>query len=77
MALCDAFRDYLLRCTYTIYTEYNPITYIFIHKKIPDYAGLSIELRWISALAFININIKYKAGHDNQNLDTLSRKSIN
>ena len=59
-AVCDAFRDYLLGGTCTIYTDNNPLTYIFTQKKIPE-----IELRWISALASFNINIKYKPGRYN------------
>ena len=70
-AICDVFRSYLLGSKTTLYTDNNPLTYIFTNKKVP-----AIEQRWLSALASFDIEIKYRPAMSNINVDVLSRKSF-
>ena len=70
-AICDVFRSYLLGSKTTLYTDNNPLTYIFTTKKLP-----AIEQRWLSALASFDIEIKYRPAKSNINADVLSRKSF-
>ena len=70
-AICDVFRSYLLGSKTTLYTDNNPLTYIFTTTKLP-----AIEQRWLSALASFDIEIKYRPAKSNINADVLSRKSF-
>lgn len=69
-AMTKKFKDYLMRVTFTVYTDNNPLANL-------QYARLgATEQRWVAQLASYNYTVKYKAGRENTNADTLSRMSV-
>ena len=52
-AVCDKFKDYLLRSEFTILMDNNPLCYVKTSKL-----GVS-QIRWLSNLALFDFDIKY------------------
>ena len=69
-AVCEQFRDYL---TYAkqieVYTDNNPpLLYVLSSVKLN-----ATGKRWVNEFADFNINIHYKPGRNNTDVDALSR----
>ena len=67
-AVTDKFREYLLGSRFVVYTDNNPLTYLFKTKKLS-----SLEHRWANALAPFNFEFKFRSGSTNIQADILSR----
>ena len=67
-AISDKFRDYLYGAKFIVCTDNNPLTYILTTAKL-DATGH----RWVAELAQFDFCIKYRAGKENIDADTLSR----
>jgi hypothetical protein len=48
--------------------ENNPLTYLLLSAKLD-----AISHRWLSSLSAYDINLRYTAGEENIDADTLSR----
>ena len=68
-AVTQKFKDYLSFGTCIVFTDNNPLTYLFSKSKLP-----AIEQRWASELANYNLKLAYKPGRSNTNADALSRQ---
>ncbi|MCG8033934.1 MAG: DDE-type integrase/transposase/recombinase, partial [Candidatus Thiodiazotropha taylori] len=68
-AITEKFHDYLYGSTFEVYTDNNPLTYIFSTAKL-DATGQ----RWLAALSNYNCSLKYRSGKSNKDADGLSRK---
>ncbi|MCG7876341.1 MAG: RNase H-like domain-containing protein [Candidatus Thiodiazotropha endolucinida] len=68
-AITEKFHDYLYGSSFEVYTDNNPLTYIFSTAKL-DATGQ----RWIAALSNYNCPLKYRSGKKNIYADGLSRK---
>ena len=66
-AVCEKFKDYLIGSKFTVLTDHNPLTYVCTSRL-----GAS-QIRWLSDLALLDFEIKYRAGKSNQVADALSR----
>ena len=71
MWACRHFRPHLLRRTFTIVTDHQPLTWVFSVKD-PS----SRLLRWRLLLEEFHYTIEYKAGKKNVNADSLSRNPV-
>jgi len=67
-AVTDKFHDYLMGCTFEVWTDSNPLTYVLTTAKL-DATGH----RWVAALANYHFTIKYRSGAQNGDADGLSR----
>lgn len=67
-AITEKFKDYLAINHFTVFTDNNPLTYIFTSAKL-DATGH----RWASALSGFNFDLKYRAGSKNTDADAMSR----
>ena len=65
-AVCEKFKDYLIGSKFTVLTDNNPLTYMHT-----SHLGAA-QICWLSDLALVNFEIKYRAGKSNQVADTLS-----
>ena len=70
-SVCEKFRDYLIGSKFTVLTDNNPLTYMHTSRL-----GAS-QIRWLSDLALLDFDIKYRAGKSNQAADALSRRPAN
>ena len=70
-AITDVFRNYLLGAKIILYTDNNPLTYIFTTKKLP-----ALEKTWLSALSSFDLDIIYRSGRNNVNANALSRRNF-
>ena len=70
-AVTEKFSDYLKMNKFTVYTDNNPLTYVFTSAKL-DATGQI----WASALASYNFDIHYRAGTKNADADGLSRYPV-
>ena len=68
-AVTETFRDYLLGSECTAYTDNNPFSYLQTSARLG-----ATEMRWAAELALFQLNIKYRSGKANSNVDALSRK---
>ena len=69
-AVTNKFQDYLKGASFTVWTDHNPLTYIFTTAKLD-----STGHRWLAQLTNFNFSIKYKPGRHNNDADALSRMS--
>ena len=65
-SVCDKFKDCLLGSKFTVFTDNNPLCYIWSSKL-----GAA-QIRWLSELALYNFDIVYRTGKSNLVTDTLS-----
>ena len=70
-AVTEKFYDYLYGHRFTVYTDNNPLTYIFTTARL-DATGH----RWLAALAVFDFDIKYRPGVSNAAADALSRLPV-
>lgn len=66
-AIPEKFHDYLYGNTFSVRTDYNPLTYVSSTAKL-DATGH----RWLAALGNYNFKAVYKAGVLNRDADGLS-----
>ena len=66
-AVTEKLHDYLYGNTFTVYTDNNPLTYMFTFDKLH-----ATGHRWLAALASYNFNIVYRSGLNNADADGLS-----
>jgi len=67
-AVTEKFHEYLYGSKFTVLTDNNPLTYVTTTAKL-DAAGH----RWIATLSAYDFDIKYRAGSQNIDADSLSR----
>ena len=67
-AITDQFHEYLYGNTFDVYTDNNPLTYVFSTVKLD-----AMGHRWIAGLANYNFHIHYKSVKCNVEADALSR----
>ena len=67
-AITEKFHDYLYGASFEVYTDNNPLTYVFSTAKL-DATGH----RWLAALSNYNCTLKYRSGKKNNDADGLSR----
>ena len=67
-AITEKFHDYLYGSSFEVYTDNNPLTYVFSTAKL-DATGH----RWLAALSNYNCTLKYRSGKKNGDADGLSR----
>ena len=67
-SVCYKFKDYLLGSKFTVFTNNNPLCYIWSSKL-----GAT-QIRWLSELAFYDFDIVYRTGKSNLVADALSRR---
>ena len=71
-AVTERFSDYLRYGPgFVVYTDNNPLTYVLTSAKLN-----AVGLRWVAALSDYNFTIKYKAGKENIDADSLSRRPM-
>ena len=70
-AMCEKFKDYLIGSKFTVFTDNNPLTYIYT-----SCLGAA-QIRWLSDLLLFELEIKYRAGKSNQVADALSWQPVN
>ena len=67
-AVTEKFSDYLMKNTFTVYTDNNSLTHILSNAKL-DVTGL----RWASALRQYDFEIINRSGLNNADADSMSR----
>ena len=67
-AIMDHFKEYLIYQPFIIWTDNNPLTYLFTTPNL-DVCGH----RWVASLTNFNFTIKYQCGRNNVATDALSR----
>ena len=67
-AVTEKFRDYLLGSKFTVITDNNPLAYINKSKL-----GIT-QIRWMSDLALLDFDIKYRSSSENRVADALSHR---
>ena len=67
-AISQKFHDYLFGSTFTVFTDNNPLTYIFSSAKLD-----ATTQRWMATLSAYQFSIKYRSGKANVDADALSR----
>ena len=67
-SICDKFKDYLLGSKFTVFTDNNPLCYIWSSKL-----GAA-QIRWLSELALYDFDIVYRTGKSNLVADALSHR---
>ena len=70
-SVCKKFRDYLIGSKFTVLTDNNPLTYV-----CTSCLGMS-QICWLSNLALLDFNIKYRTGKINKAADALSQRLVN
>ena len=68
-AVTSKFRSYLYGGVFVVYTDNNPLKYLWTAKL-----G-AVEQRWAAELAPFNFSVEYRAGRSNANADALSRQT--
>ena len=66
----EKFHDYLYGTSFEVYTDNNPLTYVFSTAKL-DATGH----RWLADLSNYNFTITYRSGRNNADADGLPRIS--
>ncbi|KAL5020629.1 hypothetical protein ScPMuIL_002291, partial [Solemya velum] len=69
-AVTDKFHDYLYGNDFEVVTDNNPLTYVLGKAKLD-----ATSHRWIATLANYKFTLSYRAGAQNIDADSLSRKS--
>ena len=67
-SVCDKFKDYLLGSKFTVFTDKNPLCYIWFSKL-----GAA-QIHWLSELALYHFDIVYHTGKSNLVTDSLSHR---
>ena len=67
-SVCDKFKGYLLGSKFTVFTDNNPLCYIWSSKL-----GAA-QICWLSELALNDFDIVYRTRKSNLAADTLSRR---
>ena len=67
-AITDHFKEYLIYQPFVVWTDNNPLTYLFTTHNL-DACGH----RWVASLTNFNFTIKYQCGRNNAASDALSR----
>ena len=63
----EKFRDYLLGCKFTVYTDNNPLVYVQTSKLgVP-------QICWLRQLVLFDFNIVYRSGRTNKDADAISQ----
>lgn len=68
-AVTEKFCDYLYGSPFTVITDSNPLTYILTTAKLD-----ATSYRWLSALSSFEFQLRYRAGKQNVDADSLSRR---
>lgn len=68
-AVTEKFNDYLYGNQFTVVTDSNPLTYLLTSAKLD-----STSYRWLSALSTYSFKLQYRAGKQNLDADSLSRR---
>ena len=68
-SITEKFRDYLRSSSFVVYTDNNPLVYVFKNAKLD-----ATSQRWLASLEPYDFVVKYKAGINNVVTDALSRK---
>lgn len=66
-AVTEKFKDYMTGAKCTVVTDNNPVAHLQTARL-----G-AVEQRWAAQLANFDFTVKYRAGHENANADSLSR----
>lgn len=69
-AVTEKFKNYLTGVKFTIFTDNNPVAHLQTAKL-----G-AVEQRWAAQLASYDFVVKYRAGRENGNADSLSRVPV-
>ena len=67
-SVCDKFKDYLLGSKFTVFTDNNPLCYIWSSKL-----GAA-QIHWLSKLVLYNFDTVHHTGKSNLVADALSRR---
>ena len=68
-SITEKFRDYLRSSSFVVYTDNNPLVYVFKNAKLD-----ATSQRWLASLEPYDFVVKYKSGINNVVADALSRK---
>lgn len=68
-AVTEKFHDYLYGGTFTVITDSNPLTYLLTTAKLD-----ATSYRWLAALSTFSFRLQYRAGKQNVDADSLSRR---
>lgn len=68
-AVMEKFHDYLYGSTFTAVTDSNPLTYLLTTAKLD-----ATSYRWLAALSTFSFKLQYRAGKQNIDADSLSRR---
>uniref|UniRef100_A0A1A8PLB6 Gypsy retrotransposon integrase-like protein 1 n=2 Tax=Nothobranchius rachovii TaxID=451742 RepID=A0A1A8PLB6_9TELE len=68
-AVTEKFCDYLYGSPFTVITDSNPLTYLLTTAKLD-----ATSYRWLSALSSFEFQLQYRAGKQNIDADSLSRR---
>ncbi|KAK3505584.1 hypothetical protein QTP70_005014, partial [Hemibagrus guttatus] len=68
-AVTEKFYDYLYGNQFTVVTDSNPLTYVLTSAKLD-----STSYRWLSALSTFSFKLQFRAGKQNVDADSLSRR---
>lgn len=61
--------DFLYGCSFTVVTDSNPLTYLLTTAKLD-----AVSYRWLAALSTFSFKLQYRAGKQNIDADSLSRR---
>ena len=67
-ALTDHFKEYLIYQPFVIWTDNNPLTYLFTTPNLN-----ACRHRWVASLTNFNFTIEYQCGRNNAATDALSQ----
>lgn len=70
-AITEKFREYLISSTFTVLTDNNPLMYLQSKCKLR-----ADEQRWVSELANLSFDIKYRTEKHNANAVALSHFNL-
>lgn len=68
-AVTEKFHDYLYGTSFTVVTDSNPLTYLLTTAKLD-----AVSYRWLAALSTFSFKLQYRAGKQNTDADSLSRR---
>ncbi|KAL1266423.1 hypothetical protein QQF64_002098 [Cirrhinus molitorella] len=68
-AVTEKFSDYLYGNQFTVVTDSNPLTYVLTTAKLD-----ATSYRWLAALSTYSFKLQYRAGKQNVDADSLSRR---
>ncbi|KAL0147798.1 hypothetical protein M9458_056875, partial [Cirrhinus mrigala] len=68
-AVTEKFHDYLYGSSFTVVTDSNLLTYLLTTAKLD-----AVSYRWLAALSTFSFTLQYRAGKQNVDADSLSRR---